>query len=242
MKLTWLGQVGLAIQSGDSLLMTDPYLMDTLSTTSGPQFNRMVPVEEGWLGARPDVIALTHDHGDHLDLPSLHCLVTEEKKVTLMGGENAWQKLRGKFPGTHNYVRMTPGTEWSTPDFHIRAIPACHSDSTALGYLIHAEGLTLCVTGDTLYREQILQAIGEPVDIVFVVMNGMGNNMNYLDAARYAAAVRARVAIPVHWGLFEKFSDDPRLFAREAEALGVTAYIARIYETLDAHRLLEDKK
>lgn len=242
MKLTWLGQVGLAIQSGDALLMVDPYLLDTLSSTSGPQFNRLVPVEEGWLQARPELILLTHDHGDHLDLPSLGCLVTEEKKVTLIGGENAWQKLRGKFPGTHNYVRMTPGTEWSTRDFHIRAIPACHSDSTALGYLIRAEGLTVCVSGDTLYQEQILQAIGGKVDILYVVMNGMGNNMNYLDAARYAAAAGARVAIPVHWGLFEKFSDDPHLFAREAEALGITAYIARIYETLDAHRLLEDKK
>lgn len=242
MKLTWLGQTGLAIETNGSLLMVDPYLMDTLSSSSGPQFNRMVPVDESWLDKKPDLILLTHDHGDHLDMPSLHAVVSPEKQVQILAGDNAWKKVRGQFPGTHNYIQMWPGTEWTAEEFHIRAIPACHSDTTALGYLIHAEGLTICVSGDTLYQKQILQSVGETVDILFVVMNGLGNNMNYRDAARYAADLGAKVSIPVHWGLFEKFSADPNLFVHEAERLEVRTYTAQIYETLDIDALLEDKK
>ena len=52
MKITWLGQLGVAIESGGRMLMVDPYLVDTLHETNGPQFARMVPVNEGWLDAR----------------------------------------------------------------------------------------------------------------------------------------------------------------------------------------------
>ena len=45
--------------------------------------------------------------------------------------------------------------------------------------------------------------------ILGVVMNGKGNNMNCVDAARYAADVCTKVAIPAHWGLFEKFPTTP---------------------------------
>ena len=74
--------------------------------------------------------------------------------------------------------------------------------------------------------------------ILGVVMNGKGNNMNCVDAARYAADVCAKVAIPAHWGLFEKFSDDPNRFADEAEKLGIKTYIAPMFEIFDTEDLL----
>ena len=240
MKITWLGQAGLMLETGGKILLVDPYLSDNVKNFE-PQNYRRVPVEEHFLQIKPDVIVITHNHLDHLDKETLKYYLTEEANCLVLTPNGSWQEVR-KFGGDSNYVLFNAGTTWTEGDIVFRAVKAEHSDSYAIGVIISAEGKNYYITGDTLYQEQILQAIGEPVDIVFVVMNGMGNNMNYLDAARYAAAVRARVAIPVHWGLFEKFSDDPRLFAREAEALGVTAYIARIYETLDAHRLLEDKK
>lgn len=232
MKITMLGILGMAIESNGKLLMVDPYLLDTLHETSGEDFARMVPVNNTWLNARPDMVLLTHDHADHLDMPSLQALVTGEKPVEMIAGINGWQKVRGTLPGQVNYIMFTPGCEWTSDEFHIRAVNARHSDLTGLGYVITVEGKKILVSGDTLYFGDAAPEIGN-VDIAVVVMNGKGNNMNCTDAARYASEVDAKLAIPAHWGLFEKFSDDPNKFAAEAEKLGVKAYIAPIFETFD---------
>lgn len=237
MKITLLGILGVAIESDDRMLMVDPYLLDTLQEQNGEDFVRMVPVSQKWLAARPDIVLLTHDHGDHMDMPSLQAVVTGEKKVELIAGINGWQKVRGNLPGDVNCIMMTPGCEWTSGNFHIRAINTRHSDLTGVGYVITVEGKKILISGDTLYFGDASKEIGE-VDIAIVVMNGKGNNMNCADAARYAAGVKAKVAIPAHWGLFEKFSDDPDKFACEAEKLGVNSYIAPIFTAFDPADLM----
>ena len=237
MKITMLGILGVAVEVNDRMLMVDPYLLDTLHEQNGADFVRMVPVNKKWLNARPDMILLTHDHGDHKDMPSLQAVVTGEKKVELLAGINGWQKVRGNLPGDVNYIMMTPGCEWTSGDFHIRAVNARHSDLTGVGYVITVQGKKILISGDTLYFGDAAKEIGD-VDIAIVVINGKGNNMNCTDAARYAAGVKAKLAIPAHWGLFEKFSDDPAKFADAAAELGIKTYIAPMFETFDTEDLL----
>lgn len=214
------------------MLMVDPYLLDTLHETSGADFTRMVPISETWLKARPDIVLLTHDHADHLDMPSLQAIITGGKPVEIIAGINGWQKIRGTLPGNNNYIMFTPGCEWTSGNFHIRAVNARHSDVTGVGYVITVEDKKILISGDTLYFGDAAPEIGN-VDVAVVVMNGKGNNMNCTDAARYASEVDAKLAIPAHWGLFEKFSDDPNKFVAEAEKMGVKTYIAPLYETFD---------
>ena len=243
MKLTWLGQHGLALESAGRLLMVDPYLLDTMSKTVGTEFGRCVPVDEAWAKVRPDMVLLTHDHIDHVDMPSLQAIVTDEKNVEMLCGVNAWNKVRGQLPGDHNYIMMKPGCVWTGDTFRVRAIAARHSDETGVGYVIQAEGLTVVVSGDTLYFTDAAKEVGENADIAVVVMNGKGNNMNCRDAAQYCADIHARVAIPTHWGLFKKFANDPNtpeLFEQEAALLGVKAKKLQIYETVDTQTLLEE--
>jgi len=239
LKITWLGQVSLLLETAHTTLMVDPYLTDSIADQSGPAFRRLVPLQEEFLAQKPEVILLSHDHADHVDLPSLRALLDTPQQAEVLAGANAWTKARTEVGGPHNYIRMVPGAEWSTRDLHIRAVPAIHSDPTAVGFVIRAEGITLYITGDTLYSRELVEAVGEPVDILITVVNGMGNNMNGTDAARLAAALQAQVTIPVHWGLFAKFADTPERFLQEAEHLGVAAYAARIYETMDSEALLE---
>ena len=242
MKITWLGQHGVAIQSGNKLLMADPYLMDTMHIDLGDDFERLVPVDEKWLDVRPDVVLLTHDHIDHLDMPSLQAVVTAQKNVEVLAGVNAWNKVRGQLTGDHNYIMMVPGNEWTSCDIRIRAIEARHSDHTGVGYVVDAEGLTIVISGDSLYFADIAREVEKPVDIAIVVMNGKGNNMNCVDAARYCASIGTKIAIPTHWGLFKKFQNDentPGKFAAEAEKRGIKAKTLKIYETVDTAELLE---
>ncbi len=240
MKITWLGQFSLLIETNHATLMVDPYLTDSIADRLGADYSRLVPLREEYLSKRPDVILLTHDHTDHLDVPSLKKLLDSAKQAEVFAGANAWTKARTEVGGTHNYVRMVAGSEWTTGDFHIRAVTAVHSDPTAIGFVIHAEGITIYITGDTLYSREVIRQIGEPVDILFTVVNGLGNNMNGTDAARLAAALQPKIAIPVHWGLFAKYADTPESFLREAKRLGVCARRAEIYEELDTRLLLEE--
>ena len=242
MKLTWLGQQGVALESQGSLLMVDPYLLDTMRTTVGEEFGRLVPVDEKWLEARPDMVLLTHDHIDHLDLPSLKAVISNEKMISIASGVNAWNKVRTEIGGPHNYIMMTPGCEWTNEVFRVRAINARHSDQTGVGFVVEAEGLKIVISGDTLYFADAANEIGVGTDIAVVVMNGKGNNMNCVDAARYCENISAKVAIPTHWGLFKKFENDPdqpERFVEETKKRGVKAAVLSIYESVDTDTLLE---
>lgn len=230
MKITWLGQLSLLIETEQCCIMVDPYLTDNLRENVGKQFTRMLPVKEDYLTKQPDMILLSHVHGDHTDIPSLTSLMNSGKRVEVLAGAKAWGKVRETIGGKHNYIQMTPGTEWTFRDVHVKAVPAFHSDETAIGFLIHAEGRTIYITGDTLYSQAIAEAVNEPVHIMFAVMNGLGNNMNYIDAVRLAKAVGAQCCAPMHWGMFEAFSADPSQFKSEADTQGVAAWIPTPYK------------
>ena len=241
MKVTYLGQFGLLLETTESVIMVDPYLTDSIFERGKPDFRREVPPDPKFLAMRPDVILITHVHGDHVDIPSLQALLSGEKKAEVLASPNAWQKVRSEVGGEHNYVSLPAGAEWSTRDIHVRAVPAVHSDTAAVGFVIHTEGKTLYLSGDTLYDRAIIDAINEPIDCMFVVMNGLGNNMNCIDAARMAQALQPKVAVPVHWGLFKKFSDDPCKFVAEAEKRGGNAHIIQSHEQCELNDILGEE-
>ena len=80
-----------------------------------------------------------------------------------------------------------------------------HSDPNAIGVVIHDlyDGKTYYITGDTLYNRRIFAHLPDHIDAVFLPINGVGNNMNMTDAARFATAIGAKYAIPLHCGLFD---------------------------------------
>ena len=92
------------------------------------------------------------------------------------------------------------------------AVKAAHSDSCAIGVIIRAEGKRLYVTGDTLYNTEVLEdirtATKEQVDVVFLPVNGVGNNMNATDAARFVVDCGAKLAVPIHVGMFDDLTGD----------------------------------
>ena len=46
--------------------------------------------------------------------------------------------------------------------------------------------------------------------MIFLPINGVGNNMNMIDAARLANESGARTAVPIHFGMFDEL--DPSGF------------------------------
>ena len=203
MKITWLGQAGLLLETGGLKIVIDPYLSNSVESIQ-PHFYRRVPVDERFLGLSPDVIVLTHDHLDHTDPETLKHYLGENTSVCVLASENAWNKVRARFGGIHNnYVCFNRGTEWTEGDVKFSAVYAEHSDSHAIGVIIEAEGRTYYVTGDTLYNKRVFEDLPAHIDCVFLPVNGVGNNMNMADAKRFCERLGTR-AVPMHCGLFDE--------------------------------------
>ncbi len=209
MKVIWLGQAGLYLESAAVRVMIDPYLSDSVYEASDdPALHRRVPVPAWVWELIPDVLIFTHDHLDHYDPETAHRFFASAKKpLTVLSPPSVWERVR-KSGYAHNYVRLRPYTEWSVGDLRIIAHPAEHSDPDAIGVIIteQSTGKVCYITGDTLYNSTVIDALTAhhpEIDAVFLPVNGVGNNMNMTDAARFAHAIGAKYAVPLHWGLFD---------------------------------------
>ena len=211
MKIIWLGQAGLLFikEENGFCVMIDPYLSNSVVKYE-PQNDRRVPVNEDFLKIVPDVLIFTHDHLDHYDPETApYFLHKTEKKMTVLAPSSAYKKARAE-GGGHNYVQFNRHTSWTEGTLRFTAVKAEHSDEYAIGVLIEdlSESKTYYVTGDTLYSSEIFKDLPHSIDVLFLPINGVGNNMNLTDAARFAKVVGARRVVPIHFGMFDAL--DPR--------------------------------
>lgn len=201
MKITWLGQAGLLFETNGRKIIIDPYLSDSVEKVN-PKNYRRVGVDPKFLKIIPDVLILTHNHLDHTDPETLKHYLSNDGCITVLASENAWNEVR-KFGGGHNYVSFNRGTVWTKDGIRFEAVRAEHSDNAAIGVIVFAEGKSYYITGDTLYNKDVIANIPNGIDIIFLPVNGVGNNMNMRDAAAFAEAVGAKIAVPLHFGMFD---------------------------------------
>lgn len=183
----FLGQAGLLFDFAGLRVMVDPYFSDSVGELQ-PEKKRRQTVEMDFLTAKPDVLILTHDHLDHTDPETLEILLKRHNNICVLVGKNAWKTVR-QFGGDHNYVCFTPGCIWSEENVSFEAVLAAHSDTEAIGVLIRNGEKVYYITGDTLRSRLIAESLESRPDVVFLPINGVGNNMNVLDAAGFAADI-----------------------------------------------------
>ena len=223
MKIKLIGQAGLLITAAGKTVMIDPYLSDYVGKQN-PEKHRREPVDESLFDITPDVLLFTHDHIDHYDPETAPVFLQKPGPMTVLAPGTCWSKAR-EHGGAHNYVLFDAGTQWTEGEVRFIAVPAVHSDPYAIGVVIEAEGKRIYVTGDTLYSERVLSQLPGDIDAVFLPVNGVGNNMNMADAARFAQKCGAKKAVPIHVGLFDSL--DPADFPVENKI------VCRIYEEME---------
>lgn len=204
MKITWLGQAGLLFEVANKKILVDPYLSNSVAKIQ-PQNYRRVQVDEEFLGIKPDIILLTHNHMDHTDTETLKYYLTMQSKVLVLASGNAYLTVRNRFGGNNNYLLFNRGTEWTEEDICFKAVKAEHSDDKAIGIIIEAEGKTYYITGDTLYNTEIFKDLPKKIDYIFIPVNGVDNNMNMADAKRFCEKIGG-IAVPMHCGLFDQIN------------------------------------
>ena len=206
MKITWLGQAGLLFDTGKTKVMIDPYLSNSVEAVN-PNNWRRVPVDESLFDIKPDVMVFTHNHLDHYDPETVPHFITADTSLVVLAPSSVWGEVR-KIGGKNNYVLFDRHTLWTQNDISLYAVKAQHSDAYAIGLIIEAEGKTYYVTGDTLYNTEIFADLPQKIDVAFLPINGVGNNMNMVDAAAFAKKLGAKKVVPLHIGLFDELTAD----------------------------------
>ncbi len=220
MKFTYLGQMCALIECGPIRIVTDPYLSHSVDR---PGSTRLYEPPATLAGLMPDIILISHPHGDHLDPESLIPFYRMRRRsFTLVPAPSAPKILEiGGEP-----VPMTaPGPAMLGESFRlggvsVTAIPCAHTelhtdengDYRELSYLIEYEGKKLFFGGDMSMYEGLLQTlIAAAPDLMFLPVNGADwfrtsrgiiGNLDSNEAAELAVRCRAKSFIPGHHDLY----------------------------------------
>lgn len=223
MEITWLGQAGLLFKTKELVIMVDPYFSDCCEKHN-PRLKRRIPVKKEFTEFQPDVLILTHNHYDHTDPETLPYFVNDKTSTRVILSENAHDAVKALGGGSNDYVVFKDGSEWTEKSVRFTGVTAYHSENTAFGVIIEAEGKKYYITGDTIYNRDIFKSLPNDIYTVFLPVNGAGNNMNMTDAARFAKKCGAKYAVPMHFGMFDNL--DPQKFAAENRV------IPKVYEKI----------
>ena len=206
MKIIWLGQAGLLFIKNGFKIMIDPYLSDSVEKINPASFRRQA-VDESLFEIKPDVMIFTHNHLDHYDPETVCRFISADTNIVVLSPASVWQEVR-KIGGGNNYIQFNRHTVWTENGIKFTAVKAEHSDISAIGVIIDDGDKKYYVTGDTLYNEEIFGDIPNDIYAVFLPVNGVGNNMNMTDAARFAKRINAERTVPMHIGMFDEITAD----------------------------------
>ncbi|HDR72796.1 MAG TPA: metal-dependent hydrolase [Methanoculleus sp.] len=199
MKLTWLGHACVALEGTKSILI-DPF------------------VPSGEIEIDPDIVAITHAHGDHMGE------VIALKKTTVANNEIA-KYLAGK---GIDAVDMNPGGTVEVEGVRFTMTQAIHSSwleaegpgyygGLAAGFVITLDGISVYHAGDTALFSD-MKLIGELYhpDVAVLPIGGRFT-MGPEEAMMAAQFVGAPLVVPVHYGTWPKIEQDPVAFKAAVE-------------------------
>ena len=209
MKIKFLGQSGYILKSGNSEIIIDPYLSDSVNRVANRP--RALPIPINPQDIKCDAVICTHNHLDHLDPDTVSEIPANQFFITTNEGLSELKKL-----GRKNAAALNVGDSIKIGDFKITAVFADHTVE-AFGLIIEAENKTLYFSGDTLYNERLFDIADYKPDITFICINGRLGNMNVDEALVTAKKIGAKINIPNHYDMFESNSENPLLFSEKID-------------------------
>jgi L-ascorbate metabolism protein UlaG (beta-lactamase superfamily) len=204
LEITFIGHGTLMFTFGGKIIHVDP-------------FSRLADYSKL---PQADLILLTHEHRDHLDLKALDSLRTDRTKIILT--ENCAQQVKGGIIMQNGDVKTVDGLK-------IEAVPAYnlvhmrsegvpyHPKGNGNGYVITFGDKRIYVAGDTENIPEMKQL--RDIDYAFLPMN-LPYTMTPEMVADTAKAFKPRVLYPYHYGktdpskLVELMQDTPEVEIR----------------------------
>lgn len=225
MKLTYFGHSAFQIDTGSTTLLFDPFI------TGNPIAEKVVAATD----LHPDVVLLTHAHGDHwgdaLDiLQRTKALLIANFEITSYAERH----------GHTNVHPLNTGGAWQFEWGRVKQTYARHSSSfpdgtyggNPNGFLLHIGGLCIYDAGDTCPFAE-MKWIGEDnaVDLALLPI-GDCFTMGPDDALRAAQLIRPQLTVPLHYNTFPLIQVDTADWAAQMQDAGFAARVMNAGETL----------
>jgi L-ascorbate metabolism protein UlaG (beta-lactamase superfamily) len=216
--MTWLGQAGFRIEADGVVVVVDPWL--------SPHDDRLIPPAPVELAADDvDVLLVTHEHFDHLDLQFLPTFLERSPDARVVVPEPVAALVDGLVPETrlvlvqpHDVLEIAGVELHVTPAYHGLLPEDAYGDGSAIGGAPRFVGYVLGSSrriyhaGDTIVTDDLRDALVElEVAVALLPINGRDaereargivGNMNAAEAVELAVWVDASVLVPYHWDGF----------------------------------------
>ncbi|MCJ7839734.1 metal-dependent hydrolase [Lederbergia sp. NSJ-179] len=206
MKVSYHGHSIIKIETNGKTILFDPFI-------TGNELTDLKVENE-----HPDVIILTHGHGDHVG--DTETIAKQGQSLVIAPNELAVY-LGWKGFNTHG-MNIGGGYEF---DFgHVKYTQAFHSSAITTddqqiiymgmpaGVLFSAEGKTIYHAGDTaLFSDMKLIGERHSIDLAFLPI-GDNFTMGPEDAALAARYINAKMVVPVHYDTFPPIRQNPQTF------------------------------
>lgn len=211
------GQAGFIIKSSSGqLLAIDLYLSDCVERAEGNEgFKRLLPHILDFNELAFDVIICTHPHLDHFDIDAVPEMVAN-KKTKLFCSTDCAKLIDSShldyYSNQISYVK--PGDRIQVGDFDILFTECDHGTAApdAVGVIVTVDGKRIFEAGDTCLRLDRVGDIPQPVDVMIAPINGAFGNLNEEECCILASAVRPKLTIPCHYGMFASHHGDVGMF------------------------------
>jgi L-ascorbate metabolism protein UlaG (beta-lactamase superfamily) len=216
--MTWIGHATFVMRLGGALVATDPIWSPSIS---GVVPRRAPPGVA--LGALPplDVITVSHNHRDHMDIPTLRQIGKGPTVIAPLGNAPFL-----KAAGIENVVELDWWQSHRVKDLEVTLVPARHwsmrmpwdrNDGLWGGFVYRAPEGVAYHSGDTALFDGFRE-IGEragPIDWALLPIGSYeprwfmeSQHLNPEDAGQAFEMLGARTLVAMHWGTF-KLTDEP---------------------------------
>lgn len=226
MKLTYFGHSAFQIETNGTTLLFDPFITDNKHTEG--------VISPGDLN--PDVILLTHAHGDHwgdtMD-------IAKRTDAQIVGNFEITQHAQKQ--GYDNVQPMNTGGAWSFDWGRVIQTYARHSSSfpdgtyggNPNGYILHLEGRCIYNTGDTSPFAEMAWTGGEhDVDLCLMPI-GDCFTMGLKGAVKAATLIKPALTVPLHYDTFPYIEVDTGEWERLMQEAGHKTQVLAPGETLE---------
>ncbi|MCK4911278.1 MAG: MBL fold metallo-hydrolase [Thermodesulfovibrionales bacterium] len=220
LRVTYINHATLLIQTDGLNVLTDPIWSDRAGPFSwaGPKRVRSAGVALENM-PRVDVILISHDHFDHLDLPTLS-RIAEKNEPTILVGLGLKTLLESE--GLSNVHELDWWQTYKLKNSVFTFVPARHNSGRSVlsgnktlwgGYVIEGDSGRIYFAGDTAYGDFLQKIITRYPDFraaIFPIGSYekrwfmKSQHMNPEDALKAHILLNSQQSIGMHFGTFEE--------------------------------------